>query len=86
MKREINEKMAKTKRKKRGKGARVNRLNCVDFEVEQNTHSNRNHDCKNEQLTDRISIPRSSELDVIQQKREVVHFFFCLLPSACQLK
>ncbi len=38
----------------------------MDLEVEQNTHLNRNHDCKNEPLTDRISIPSSNELDVIQ--------------------
>lgn len=29
MKQEINEKMAKTKRMNKGKGARVNRLTCI---------------------------------------------------------
>lgn len=51
-------------KKKKGEG--VDRSTCMDFEVEQNTHLNRNHDCKNEPLTDRISIASSSELDVIQ--------------------
>lgn len=56
----------KTKGKREKKGEGVNRLTCMDLEVEQNPHLNRNHDCKNEPLTDRISIPSSSELDVIQ--------------------